>query len=310
MARNQQTVYNSLVANYIASCTTAGVNPLPDPTKWSQYNIQALFFWTVAGGIVLFEQILDVFTSDVEAQVAQTAPQTYTWWQAMMFLFQFNTATPQLLEFNTTTLAPGYASVIPADQVITNCTIVPGAFGTLHIKVAANNNGVPGDLNTYAGAGALAAAQTYANLLSVPGITVNVTSGNPDNIYIGGTVTYNGQYAALIPVSNGTVVQAIQAFLAAIPATGVAGGLSQVGLLKLTDLIAAVRAVPGVIDFELNNVNARLDGTAFVPGSYNLVSANTWASNEYNSGLIGVGFMITENTASYTINNSLVYVAE
>lgn len=329
MARSQQTIYSSLLNSYVVACANIGItiNParLGTAAQWaawaasgtafaSQYNLQGLFMWLVAGVCTGFEQILDLFTADAEATALAAPPQTSPWWQSVMFLFQFNATTPQVLQYNTSTQVWFYpGGVNPNYQVVFNCTVVPGAFGTTSIKIGANNAGVPGDMDTYAGAGALAAAKTYVNLLSVPGITMNVISGNPDKIYIKAIVTYNGQYAALIPIANGTVVKAIQNFLASIPANGIAGTNSSVGLLKLTDLIAAARAVPGVTDFELIDVNGRPDMTTFVPGVYNLVSGNDWLQNEYNSGLQGVGFMATENFSGYDINDpihGLQYVAQ
>jgi len=57
--------------------------------------------------------------------------------------------------------------------------------------------------------------------------------------------------------------------------------------MKLTGLIVAVRAVPGVNDFELNNVNLRTDATAFPPLVANMVAYNGWRIPEWNSGLQG-----------------------
>ena len=312
MARSVTTIYNTAVTQYVANATAAGVSPLPNPAAWSMYNYQRLIFWTMAFCQSILEQIQDAFKADVQAIVAVASPQTALWIQNLALnVFQYNSTIPQIIQFDTTNFAPYYPVVNKNYLLVTQCVVVPGAYGTTRVQVAKTVSGAYVRL-THGGSdptNELAALQSTLNALTVPGITINAVSNDADQIYIGGTVTYNGQYSAVIPVVNGTVVQAIQAYLSSIPASGVVGIGSVVGLMKLTDLIAAVRNVPGVIDFELNNVNGRQSTTSFTPGSYNLVLANSWINNEWNSGLLGAGYMTTETTATYDINSSLTYNA-
>ena len=301
MSRSQQSIFNASVTSYVAAAAAAGITI--DPTRWSQFNIQRLILWTVAGAIAIFEQIFDNYVTVVDGVVAVNYPQTPVWIQNFVLnVFQYNSTTPQLIQLNPNTLYPSYGTINSAYRIVTQCVVVPGSFGTTTVKVAKSG---PVAL----AAGELSALQSTLNIIGVPGISWNAVSSNADNIFIGGTVTYSGQYSGLIPVANGTVVQAIQSYLSSIPTSGVATANSTVGLMKLTDLIAAVRAVPGVIDFELNNVNARIGGAPYVPGANNLVSGNNWLQNEYNSGLSGAGYMITESSVGSTINDSITYIA-
>jgi hypothetical protein len=270
------------------------------------YNYQRLIFWTMAFCQSLLEQIQDAFKADVQAIVSVASPQTALWIQNLVLnVFQYNSAVPQIIQFDTTNFAPFYPITNPNYLLVTQCVVVPGAYGTTRVQVAKTVSGAYVALAS----GELYALKSTLNTVAVPGITIDAFSLNADQIYINGTVTYNGQYAGVLAIPNGTVVQAIKAYLSSIPASGVVGVGSVVGLMKLTDLIAAVRAVPGVIDFELNNANARLATIPFVPGSYNLVFTNSWLSNEWNSGLSGAGYMTTETTATYDINSSLTYNA-
>jgi hypothetical protein len=300
MARSVATIYNTAVTQYVANAAAAGITI--NPAAWSMYNYQSLIFWTMAFCQSLLEQIQDSFTTDVQGIVAIASPQTALWIQNFVLnVFQYNSATPQIIQFNTISFAPYYSAVNTSYRIVTQCVVVPGTFGTTTVQAAKTVGGA------YV---ALASAELYAlqstlNAVTVPGITINAVSKNADEIFIDGTVTYNGQYAGVIAVTNGTVVQAIQAYLSSIPASGVAGVGSVVGVMKLTDLIAAVRAVPGVIDFELNNVNARAATTPFVTGSYNMVSSGRWLMNEWQSGSLGAGYMVTETTTGYDINTSL-----
>lgn len=304
MARKVTTIYNVAVAQYIANAATAGITI--DPTKWSKYNIQKLIFWTMAFCQSLLEQIMDSFKVDVEAIVAVAYPQTSAWIQNLILnIFQYDSTTPQIIQIDPVTFVPTYAISDKSKLLVTQCAVVPGTFGTAQTKVAQGSVGSFVALSTPQ----LSALQSTLNTVIVPGVTFNAISLDADEIFIGATVTYNGQYASQIPIANGTVVQAIQNYFASIPASGVVTPNSIVGLMKLTDLILAVRSVPGIIDFELNNVNGRAALTSFVPGTYNLVLNNTWLNNEWQSGLLGAGYMTTESTSGFTINDSLIYNA-
>lgn len=304
MARKVTTIYNVAVAQYVANALAAGI--VIDPTKWSKYNYQRLIFWTMAFCQSLLEQIMDSFKVDVEAIVAVAYPQTSVWIQNLILnIFQYDSTTPQIIQIDPVTFVPTYAITDSSKLLVTQCVVVPGTFGTTQIKVAQGSVGSSVALSTPE----LSALQSTLNTVIVPGVTFNAISLDADEIFIGATVTYNGQYASQIPIANGTVVQAIQNYFASIPASGVVTPNSIVGLMKLTDLILAVRSVPGVIDFELNNVNGRAALTSFVPGTYNLVLNNTWLNNEWQSGSLGAGYMTTETTTGYTINDSLIYNA-
>lgn len=289
MARTVSTIYNSIVANYVANAAAVGITI--NPAAWSMYNLQRLMLYTAAAASAIFEQIMDVFVADIEAVVAVASPQTAPWIQNLCLnVFQFDATTPQIpaLDNVGSTYAPYYPVVDVTKRILTQCVVVPGMFGTTRVKVAGAGGAISG--------GALSALQSFLNITTVPGINVNASSGDADRIYLNGTVTYTGTYSAVIQAN---VVAAIQAFFASIPTSGVVTGVnSPAGLMRLTDLIAAVRAVPGVIDFELTNINARPNGTSFVPGSYNLVSASDWINTQWQSGLNGSGYMIVEDTAA------------
>jgi len=261
MARTIAQIQSQITASYIASM--AGIGITIDPTQWSKRNLQQLVIYIVATGIAIFEQIYDAYVTDIESAIAAASPQTGAWFQAQILRFQFNATTPQILQFDTVNFAPYYTSVNASYQVIKYCSVVPGTFGTTTIKVAARGtNGFPADLDTTY-PGALAAVSSYVSLLAVGGITYNVTSGNADRLFMQLDVFYNGLYAAIIQAS---VIAAISAYLSGIPFNGV---------ITISDMEAAIKAVPGVNDIVWGSVQSRAyatavgSGTGLVTATYN-----------------------------------------
>ncbi len=298
MARDVEVIQEAMIADLVARGAEVGEIVLP--AQWSDYDYRQLLTFVASTANAVTEQNFDAFTTDLEAIIATVPPQTALWIQNLVLnIFQYSATDPQVIQFDTTNIVPFYTTINAALRIITQCAVVPGGAGNTTVLVAKAG---PVALSTPE----LDALQATLNVLLIPGVNVFAVSKDSDKIFIGGTVKYNGSYSALIGT---TVPAAIQAFLAAVPVTGIVSINSQVGLMRLTDLIAAVKAVPGVIDFELNNVNARPDVVAFVPGTNNLVSGNSWLNDGWNSGLYGAGYMTTETTAGSLITDSLTYIA-
>ena len=298
MARSIADIQQAEILALVQAAAAVGITL--DPTQWSDYDYRLLLTFAAATGVGLLEQDFDQFTADLNLLISAAVPQTAAWFQAQMLKFQFSATVPQVLQMVTVTLAPnysivvpGYATVDPTKQVIGYCSAGPGALGTTAIKVAAVVDGLPADLDsTYPGA--LASANSYAKLLEVNGITVNVTSGNSDKCWIQDTVYYQGAYSAIIQSS---VVAAKQAFLKNIPFNGA---------FLLSDLEAAIKAVPGVNDWVPLNIQCRADGAAFGSGA-NLVVASTEVARKYQTQ---AGFIQGETTTGQTFNDTTTYVAE
>lgn len=298
MARNISDIRASITTNYVALMATVGVTI--DPTQWSRRNLQRQVINTFANAAAVCEQRLDQYQSDIETMIAQASPQTAPWFQAQMFKFQFDATDPQIIKFDTTTFAPFYNTVDEDKQIIKYCSVTPGPFGTTLIKIAAQVSGFPSDIES-AYPGSLDAATSYARLLSVPGITINVQSGNSDKLYIAATIYYQGLYSAVI---SDSVIEAIKAYLFGIQFNGV---------VILSDLERAIKAVSGVNDVVLTNVQARADGTAYGSGTNLVVGVD-------GSSPIGnvisrkwdtvAGYIQPETTSTHELTDSLTFIAE
>lgn len=255
-------------------------------TSTSKRSIYRLFTYIVAVGINALEQLIDIFTVEVETVAAAAAPATPAWLQSQIFKFQYSATTPQVVQLIN--FAPAYPVVDTTLRIISRCSVTTNLSNSVIIKVATGEP--PAALSN----SQLSALQSYVTQIGVAGVVYSVISQASDKLYVQANVYYQGQYSAVIKAN---VVTAINNFLASIPFNG---------QVKITDLEDAITAVEGVTDVVLVNVRARADGTAFASGSYLVQNQQTVAR------LWGTvaGYMVGETTANNTLNDSLTFIAE
>ena len=268
MARSSAQIRLAFINSLVTTAAALGLTINPNnwisvPGSLSQTDYKLLLLNMGVDAQSFEEQLNDLFQSQQEVLIASAAPQTGNWFQYQMLLFQFNVTTPQVPSLQPSS-APNALSVVwnpvvLSYQVIKFCSVVYGSAGRCLIKVAAISAGVPADLDTIAGAGALAAATSFVNLIAAPGISYVVTSGISDWLFLQLDVYYTGVYSAVIFSS---VSQAITTFLNSIPFNGI---------MKLSALEEAILAVAGVQDMDFVNVAARPDAP---PSGY----TSSWGS--------------------------------
>lgn len=281
MARSVSIIQQQMLDN-IAADTTLG----PLLTSTSKRAIYRLFTYIMAVAINVVEQLIDIFQASVTATAAAAAPATAAYLQAQILKFQYSTVTPQVIQLIN--FAPSYPVVDPTLNIISRCSVTTNLSNSVLIKVATGTP--PAALN----AAQLASLQSYVGQIGVAGITYIVTSNNPDQLYIQATIYYQGQYSNVISTN---VQNAINNYLAAIPFNGV---------VKVSDLESAIKAVAGVNDVVMTNVAARADATAFGSGT-NLIQNNLVIGRLWNTI---AGYIISETTSGQTLTNSLTFVAE
>ena len=255
-------------------------------TSTSKRAIYRLFTYVVAVAINALEQLMDIFTAEVEAVAAAAAPATPAWLQAQIFDFQYSATTPQVVQLIN--FAPAYPVVDETLRIITRCSVTTNLSNSVIIKVAT------GEPPAALSAPQLAALQSYVTQIGVAGVVYNVISQASDKLYVQANIYYQGQYSAVIKAN---VVAAIENFLAAIPFNG---------QVKISDIEDAITAVEGVTNVVLVNVRARADGTAFASGSY-LVQNQQTVSRLWGTV---AGYMVGETTNGNTLNDSLTFIAE
>lgn len=265
--QNRNILYNALVA----AAATLGIviNPLAwvsVPGELSETDYKLLTLESVASGMAFQGQLNDALVVQIEGITLTNPPQVAAWFQKFMLNFQFDTTgvNPQIpkLTFNVYTdsvgnqiqiLAITWPKVLPQYQVISFCTVIYGSAGRCLVKVAAISGGIPASLDVIF-PGASAAAQSYINLLSSPGISYVVSSGISDWLFLQLDLYYIGLYSAII---FSTVSAAITAFLNNLSLSSLSSGI--VSILKLSALEEAILSVPGVDDVVFINVAGRPD---------------------------------------------------
>lgn len=255
-------------------------------TSTSKRAIYRLFTYVVAVAINGLEQLIDIFTTDVEAVAAAASPATPAWLQDQILKFQYSETTPQVIQLIN--FAPAYPVVDETLRIITRCSVTTNLSNSVIIKVATGEP--PAALSTPQ----LAALQSYINDIGIAGVIYNATSEASDKLYVQANVYYQGQYSAVIAQN---VVEAIENFLAAIPFNG---------QMKISDLEEAITSVEGVNDVLLVNVKARANGTAFASGSFLVQNQQTigrlWSTV--------AGYMVGETESGNTLADSLTFIAE
>ena len=285
MARSIDTIQQQEIDFLVAAAASAGLTPAIDPTQWADEDYRQLLTFAMASGMAISEQLWDAYMTDVEAIVVAAPPQTGAWFQKKMFEFQYNASDPQVLVLDATTTTYAYPTIIPTDKVIKFCAVTAGSLGTTLIKIA--------DASTSAmSAPIIAAAQSYANVIAAPGLYYTVISLDADRFYVQADINYRGEYSAVI---SANVITAITNYLAGIPFNGI---------VDLTDLTVAIRAVAGVISVVFNNIQARANTTAYGSGT-NLVFGNTVIANDWQTV---AGKIIPEDTATHTLADMLNFI--
>lgn len=255
-----------------------------------------LICFSVATCIAVLEQLMDVFTTHTDTAIAAAAAASSLWLQAKMFLFQYSATNPQIVQLINGIIQ--YPVVDPTLCVVTACSVTTTTSNNVTIKFAV------GSPLQAASAPVVASAQGYINYMGTAGISYNLMSLNPDQIYINANIWYQGQYASTILT---TLTAAITAFLQNLSTPNAEGtGLNLGGVVQMSALLVAIKAVPGVNDAELLNVSARSDATAYGNGVQLILNTailqTQWAPI--------AGYTIPEQTAGYTLATSLNLIAQ
>lgn len=281
MARQISEIQQQMLDNIAADSTLGSLL-----TSTSRRAIFRLFTYIVAVSINALENLMDIFTANVESIVAVAAPATPAWLQDQVLKFQYSATTPQVIQLID--FAPQYPIVDETLRIISRCSVTTNLSNSVIIKVAT------GEPPAALSAPQLSALQSYVNEIGVAGVIYSVTSEASDKLYVQANVYYQGQFSAVIEQN---VIEAIENYLAAIPFNG---------QVKVLDLERAIRAVEGVNDVVLVNVKARANATAFASGSF-LVQNQQTIGRLWNTI---AGYIVGETDSGNTLADSLTFIAE
>lgn len=306
MARSIAQIRKSVVGSLVSAAAAIGITI--DPDKWikvpgdlSQTDQKALLLDTVVDAQSFEEQLNDAFIVDIETIIKISATQTAPWFKnRALNVFQFNSSTPQVpkiiprtvtidgVPYPITTVL--FSPVVDAYKVIKYCNVLFVSSGRVLIKVAGQVGGLPVDLDTAAGAGALAAYQSFVNADAAPGISYTALSGNSDKLFTQIDVYYNGSYSAVI---FDNIKAAMTKYLNDL------SSLDFDGKFRLSDYYASIKSVEGVIDYFPVNISARADSTPFGGGT-DLVLGSDELQLDWQTV---AGYIEHETTAGKTLSD-------
>lgn len=289
MARSIPVIYNQLLAAKNAQSNLNSLN------SNSQVAIWNLWLWIVAVGQNLFEQLCDLFQTNIESLIANAPVFTLQWIAQMCKNFQYSAANPQVVQLNVSNTYPylsiSYPSVIASLQIVTQAAAVNNSNNQVIIKVASNSTPLTSPQIT--------ALKSYLNITLPPNISYVVISDSPDLLLIQAQVYFDASYSGVI---QGNMNTAITNYLAAIPFNGV---------ITVSALEEAMLAVSGVKDVVLNNVYWRKANDPAPSGGppptnepNQLVNGNQLISRNYQTY---AGYVVPETQNGYTLNDLITY---
>jgi hypothetical protein len=271
---------NTLQAN------TALYDPLnADPTKRgltspSQVAAWNNFLGVIATEINTLQALMNIFELEVEGFISLAPPDIALWIQNKVFSLQYSAANPQVLQLDPVSFIAVYPVIDKTLLLITRCSVTTAPNRTVNIKVAKQNPPVP---IVGAEITALAAA---LDIWLPAGVKAKIISLNPDRAEVDAQVFYNGQYSAVIQAN---VIAAINNYFATLPFNGT---------VLISAIEDAIQAVAGVTDVVISKVIARPASLAYGLGT---ILTRNWPTV--------AGYIISEDTATHTLTDTLIFTA-
>lgn len=291
MARSIPVIYNQLLQAKNAQSNLTQLN------SNSQVSIWNLWLWITAVGQNLFEQLCDLFQTNMESLISNAPVFSLQWIAQMCKNFQYSVSNPQFLQVNVTNTYPyvtvNYPSVNTSLCPVTQAAVAPTSNRTVVVKVAtgAYPNIAPLDGSPGITGPICTALVSYLKIIMPPGTQWSLLNVNADQVYIQANVFVNGAYMGTVQPNMNT---AINNFFAGVPFNGI---------FEVSQLMEAMLAVPGVTDVILNNVQVRPYNISFGNGT-NLVLNNALVNRNWATF---AGYAIPETTGGHTLTDSITY---
>lgn len=238
MARTIAEIKATLVAAKEAETELADVNSTSKVAEWNLWlDIVAFCTYTL-------EQLFDFFRIDVDTTIATMKPHTLQWYVAKAKAFQFGITLPPDTDV--------YPVIPEADSPVFIVKSAAAeevfALNLVRMKVAKQGAGGLEPLDPGPDPGVdpdseLGAFSEYMRRIKDAGVRLQVTSGEPDDLYLQLDVYYdplvlNGAGERLDTVGSTPVKDAVNAFIGSLPFNS---------LFILNELIDAIEAVDGVV---------------------------------------------------------------
>ena len=240
-----ETIYDHLASEAATEASLVGLAPNPDSaaqlaaslSSGSKVDIHRLVMRLFAYAAKLQQDLFDLFKVEVENLAKDGHYGTVRWFVSRAKRFQFGHA----LVF--TDLDAGYAVDDPAARIVTHSAVVELANQvTVKVAKAAGTGLQPLTPEE------LLAINDYFQELRPP-VQVMVITAPADRIKLIGSVVYDGQTG--MAAVQASVNLALRNYLKRLDFGGV---------VRVTELKAAILSAPGVVDVRLTNVEVRTTG--------------------------------------------------
>lgn len=277
MARSVSQIKQSMLDAKNAESALSGLTSTSQTAKWN------LFFFIVASCIAIFEQLQDLFKSDLETIAASVAPSTPQWTRNKVLQFQ----TGDVAELNTSTFVIEYPVINEANKILTRCAVVTAPNRTVLIKVAKNEPPVP------VSSGQLAELNTYIGTFNPAGIAYIIVNENSDKMEVAANIYYNGQYANVIEAN---VTTALENYMANLPFNGT---------ISTQAVVDAMQGAEGVVTVSLSRILVRRNSVSYGSGVilFNLATGVDAVNYQTYSG-----YVEEETTSSHTFADTLNFI--
>lgn len=254
----------------------------------SQVSIFNLMITVVSTSILVFEKIHDIFKEDITDLANKAIAGNTYWLQSQMLLFQYGDQIQLDEDFS-----PYYPIVDATKRIVTRCAVIDA--NPVIIKVA---TGIVPNL-TQLTPDQMSALQDYYygtqfnEGIGFAGVTATFISELPDRMFVEANIYYSSQLVTATVKTN--TINAIDNFFATFQRTNFDG---TVFMISLTDAIQAVIGVTRVVYTDVKGRNAVTDISLATPIDFQ------------GSYLTEAGYLISEDTATYTLEDSLTMIAE
>lgn len=245
MATDTSTIYNQIADAASAETALADLSPNPDTADLLRADLSSgskvspwrTFAWVVAYVNARLRDLFDLYKVEVVELAKDGHFGTRRWFVSKAKAFQYGHA------LVLTDLDGGYAVDDPAARIVAQAACVELANQVI-VKVAKQVGAGLGPLTTPE----VFAVNDYFQTLRPP-VTVTVLTAEADKLRLSGAVVYDAELI-LTGIQAG-VQAAIDDYLRTLEFGGV---------MRLTDLKAAMLAVTGVVDVRLDLAEARTTG--------------------------------------------------
>jgi len=261
------------------------------------------YTWTSIFAAILnaFEQLFDVFSADVDTKILQSRVGNARWLQDKVLKFQYDVPPNLQIPTVTDTFSVEYPIVNESLRIIKAAAIQQQPNRQVFVKVAKEVAGVLSPL-TQTEAEAL---KSYLKLVQFAGTQVvlirdPLTNGtlSPDQLYLKADIFYDGQYVLSSVKTN--IETAITEYFK---------NLDFDGVVNRQQLERVILDVEGVNDIVIEEIIGRTNNEPITGSNIDVVYRNVAGQTPVNGRIYqtAAGYIIPEQTAGYTLNDSLTY---